>query len=130
MDCDDDCYTLSLNDLYPLQSVSEVWCYEYKLELNTSCTFEGDIRLLFGVDDEECYLSRMEFEESLLSVDPSQYLVYQQPVGVEVIANPPTDLVTLCIDGTDERLSSHSVRISDNEDHCEFIFDDAPDFCS
>ena len=107
-----------------------MWCYEYRLEFNTSCTFNGDIRILFGVDDEDCYLSRMEFEENLLSVDPSQYLVYQEPVGVEVIATPPMDFVTLCIDGTDERVSSSTVRISDNSNQCEFIFDESPDFCS
>merc|ERR1719385_649671 len=86
IDCDEDCYTLTLNDLYPLQPISDVWCYEYRLEFNASCTFHGDVRILFAVDDDECYLSRMEFEENLISVDPSQFLVYQSPVGAEVMA--------------------------------------------
>ncbi len=72
----------------------------------------------------------MELEENLLSVDPSQYLVYQEPVGVEVIAAPPVDFVTLCIDGSDQQLSSSTVRLSDNHNQCAFVFDESPDFCS
>eukprot|EP01083_Nonionella_stella_P283050 963327_1 len=135
LNCGTNCYSIQLNDVQPLQPSSSVWCYEYGTQFTNSCNVNGDVRVLFGIDTNQCYLNRRELQHILYSAYPSQYIIYEDdsnnnPIGIEFIPNTPNDTITLCIDGTHQATAAHPLRVSDNNNICQTTLESAPDFCN